>query len=406
MGNNKGGSKKNAATTSERGGPKKNAATTSEMTAQTGSPSKYRKNRKDSWDWRLNIRTWRRILLGLLLLLLCCFVGYQMWSEKESKGKVGESPPVQVSFNFTGHALFVFGDSTVDAGNFGFTAPPYGIDYKGMTPRFTNGRTIADYLAIKMGTQIPRAYNSLGPDELKDDTVNINFAAGGCGLLTNTMPIRCATMLDQVNQMVEARPGNSKGQRAVYFVSAGANDFVFNFNGNPEGFAKELVGKMESYMEVKALRVNELLVSRGGARTFLINNIGPIGCIPDKSINWSRICNETLNEGVKAYNMKLVDVLKKFQNDFNVSIILADSDKMFTDMVDHPLQFGLKNITHPCCGDWNAKDNKFDCRNQTEVCSNRNEFLFFDGAHFTQNANKVFVDYCILGRVCYPIESV
>lgn len=40
-----------------------------------------------------------------------------------------------------------------------------------------------------MGTQIPKAYNSLGPDDLKDDTVNINFAAGGCGLLNYTMPI-------------------------------------------------------------------------------------------------------------------------------------------------------------------------------------------------------------------------
>lgn len=65
-----------------------------------------------------------------------------------------------------------------------------------------------------------------------------------------------------------------------------------------------------------------------------------MGCIPDKSINCSRICNETLNEAVKAYNVKLVDILKKFQNDFNVSIFLADSDRMFIDMVDHPFQFG------------------------------------------------------------------
>ncbi|KAI8549006.1 hypothetical protein RHMOL_Rhmol07G0317600 [Rhododendron molle] len=56
----------------------------------------------------------------------------------------------------------------------------------------------------------------------------------------------------------------------------------------------------------------KLLVSCGGARTFMINNIGPIGCIPHKSINCSRICNETLNEAMKAYNVKLVDILKKF----------------------------------------------------------------------------------------------
>lgn len=51
-------------------------------------------------------------------------------------------------------ALYVFGDSDLDNGNNNnkntlakANYPPYGIDYpKGVTGRFTNGQTIADYL--------------------------------------------------------------------------------------------------------------------------------------------------------------------------------------------------------------------------------------------------------------------
>lgn len=38
-------------------------------------------------------------------------------------------------------------------------------------------------------------------------------------------------MSDQVIQMVNARPGDSDRGSAVYFVSVGANDFIFSFKG-------------------------------------------------------------------------------------------------------------------------------------------------------------------------------
>ena len=50
-------------------------------------------------------------------------------------------------------AMFVFGDSLVDDGNNNFLNSiaksnyyPYGIDFRGPTGRFTNGRTVVDLL--------------------------------------------------------------------------------------------------------------------------------------------------------------------------------------------------------------------------------------------------------------------
>ncbi|KAH7853769.1 hypothetical protein Vadar_006362 [Vaccinium darrowii] len=295
-----------------------------------------------------------------------------------------------------GRPLFVFGDSTVDAGNFRITTRPYGIDYKTATPRFTNGRTIADDLAEKMGTPIPQAFNSLGAD---DQHININFASGGCGLLTKTNPLPCTSMSDQVIQMINARVGNVERARAVYFISVGANDIVFSFQSFPgtrNEFADVLVSKMESYMK--------LLFFSGGARIFVVNNLAPIGCIPDK-FNGSS-CDDNLNEVAEAFNIRLESALNKFRKDYGAAIFLANSTKMFAQILEHPEKFGFKNTTGPCCGEWKALENRFDCGKNSSYCGDRDEFVFFDGAHSTEAANKLFVDYCLSGRVCSPLGNV
>jgi len=53
-------------------------------------------------------------------------------------------------------ALYVFGDSLMDSGNNNFMPTfakanylPYGVDFpKGSTGRFTNGKTVADFIGI------------------------------------------------------------------------------------------------------------------------------------------------------------------------------------------------------------------------------------------------------------------
>ncbi|KAL7228005.1 hypothetical protein ACSBR1_022810 [Camellia fascicularis] len=95
-------------------------------------------------------------------------------------------------------ALFVFGDSTVDAGNNnkienGITANfyPYGVDCNNQSiGRFTNGLTTVDFMAFSL-VDVPSrpAYHNLTESGRKRPTIamaGINYGSSGCGILTTT----------------------------------------------------------------------------------------------------------------------------------------------------------------------------------------------------------------------------
>ncbi|XP_028052248.1 GDSL esterase/lipase At2g03980-like [Camellia sinensis] len=93
-------------------------------------------------------------------------------------------------------ALYVFGDSTVDAGNNNYIDNaaranflPYGIDFNNTpTGRFTNGKTIADFIAILYNLSLPPPYLSLMEAQRKTTMGGINYASAGCGISPNTKP--------------------------------------------------------------------------------------------------------------------------------------------------------------------------------------------------------------------------
>ncbi|KAH7847450.1 hypothetical protein Vadar_026185 [Vaccinium darrowii] len=316
---------------------------------------------------------------------------------------INQTPPHHLSFmnDLQGRPLFVFGDSTVDAGNFNITKFPYGLDAPENFPkRFSNHYSIADHLAVKMQTPIPRAFNSLGVDELKKN-VNINFASGGCGLLPTTHPLECTTFADQVIQFQTSTTKNEDLGRSVFFISVGANDFVFSFNGkDSEKFAVGLVGRLETYLKA--------LYSCGGARIFIVNNIAPVGCIPDKRNRTTNECDEVLNKSIHVYNKLLVQTLKKFKNEHDVLMYLADSDKMYSEIRKARLSFGFTEIYKPCCGEWEPLMRMFWCDETARYCDRRTEFLFFDGAHTTHEANRIFVEHCFAANLeedCFRQEQ-
>ncbi|KAL9249542.1 GDSL esterase/lipase-like protein [Drosera capensis] len=91
-------------------------------------------------------------------------------------------------------AVFVFGDSLVEAGNNNYIVGlskantlPYGIDFEdGPTGRFTNGRTIIDIVGQKVGLKdfIPQylAPNTIGNVILK----GVNYASGAGGIFNKS----------------------------------------------------------------------------------------------------------------------------------------------------------------------------------------------------------------------------
>ncbi|KAF7138521.1 hypothetical protein RHSIM_Rhsim07G0252400 [Rhododendron simsii] len=300
----------------------------------------------------------------------------------------------------TVEGVFVFGDSTVSAGDFAATAYPYGLDWKnGSGGRFSNRYTIADYFATKVGTHISHPFTSAG-DAILEDDAGINFGTGGCGLLDKTRPPRrdwqCSSASKQKRQMINLDLNKTRIEKAVFLVSIAGNDFIFSYlnkRQDAKEFAQELGVEMKSLLET---------LYTLGARKFVVNNVGPVGCIPNLRHSFRMMtCNIWLNEDVKIYNNHLKAVLRDFANTFvECKVVLADSYGLLSLILDDPAKYGFKNVSHACCGEWSKDNNMFECKNSTEICGDRKAHLFFDGAHTTDHANKVFADNCLSGKVC------
>ncbi|PON31257.1 SGNH hydrolase-type esterase domain containing protein, partial [Parasponia andersonii] len=88
-------------------------------------------------------------------------------------------------------ALYVFGDSLFDSGNNNLLPtfaranfPPYGVNFKqGVTGRYTNGRTVADFIAEHLGLPYTPPFLSVKGSAGR---TGLNYASGSCGILPET----------------------------------------------------------------------------------------------------------------------------------------------------------------------------------------------------------------------------
>ncbi|KAI8549011.1 hypothetical protein RHMOL_Rhmol07G0318100 [Rhododendron molle] len=315
-------------------------------------------------------------------------------------------------FEETVEGVFVFGDSTVSAGDFAATPYPYGLDWKnGPGGRFSNRYTIADCFATKVGTHISQPFNTFGKDAKVDDA-GINFGTGGCGLLDKTRPPsrywQCSSASEQKSQMINLDLNKTRIEKAVFLVSMAGNDFIFSYLNKRQVVHKffylYLLSDAKEFAQELGVEMKGLLETlyTFGARKFVVNNVGPVGCIPNLRHSFKMMtCNVQLNEDVKMYNNHLKAVLRDFANMFVESkVVLADSYGVLSLILDDPAKYGFKNVSHACCGKWSKETNMFECNNSTEICGDRKAYLFFDGAHTTDQANKVFADNCLSGKVC------
>ncbi|KAG5542488.1 hypothetical protein RHGRI_022135 [Rhododendron griersonianum] len=288
-------------------------------------------------------------------LILLWFVVMVTMHRIASKGLLsdGQSEGTIWTEVFEGKKLYVLGDSTVANGNYDMTHRPYGIDLKdGSDPsgRFSNGYTIADYLAMKLGSPIPQAHNSMTEEQRKKN-VGINFASAGCGILSTTHLLpKCRTLNDQIGLLTDERPSSADLEDSLFFLSAGSNDFI----ADPKLNVKDMVAEFK--VKIKSLY-------KRGARNFLINNVGPVGCIPNK-------------------------------RDQSTETDEFSTKPCFSTPIDKP-----------CCGKWDAKLKMFMCNKDSVVCEARKKALFFDGAHITERANKIYVDHCFSGDICHQITT-
>ncbi|KAF8012821.1 hypothetical protein BT93_I0857 [Corymbia citriodora subsp. variegata] len=302
-------------------------------------------------------------------------------------------------------ALFVFGDSLLDAGNNVYlnnTSPkvnyyPYGETFfKHPTGRVCDGRIVPDFIAEYAKLPFIRPYLEPG---FSNHTDGVNFASAGAGVLPETRPgtIHLKLQLSYFGEVVKRlrqQLGDEDAHKlladAVYLFSMGGNDYmtVYTDSGSSvlkKTFVTMVLGNFTAVVkEVYAL----------GGRKFAFQNVGPIGCMPaTRESSGMDGCLDGLSELARMHNIALSKLLRKLAYQHaGFSYALFDYYTSLTMRTQYGSKFGFKEGESACCGS-GAYNGNFTCGGQGgtakyNLCGDPSKYVWFDAAHPTESANK------------------
>ncbi|VFQ86453.1 unnamed protein product [Cuscuta campestris] len=322
-------------------------------------------------------------------------------------------------------AFYVFGDSLVDNGNNNYLAttaradsPPYGIDYPTHRPtgRFSNGLNIPDLISEKIGSEplMPYLSPALSGKKL---LVGANFASAGVGVLNDTgiqfvNIIRIHQQLDYFAQYQErlaavvgaAEKAKKLVNEALVLITLGGNDFVNNYFLVPFSFRSRQY-PLPDYVTFVISEYKKVLkrLYDLGARRVLVTGTGPLGCVPAELAQHSRIgeCAKELQRASALYNPQLLQMIKQLNREINRDVFIgANINQMHLDFITSPQSFGFKTSKVACCG-----QGRFNglglCTPLSNLCPNRNEYVFWDAFHPSEKANRIIVDQMLKGSNDY-----
>ncbi|KAL0350744.1 UNVERIFIED_CONTAM: GDSL esterase/lipase [Sesamum radiatum] len=338
-------------------------------------------------------------------------------------------------------ALYVFGDSLFDSGNNNLLPtlakanfPPYGMNFeRGATGRFTNGRTVVDFIAEFLGLPHSPPYLSLIRTLLRSEPLTgLNFASSSCGILPETGSDlgKCLNLAEQIGLFERAvKQDISKHyktadelsnylSKSVFVISIGSNDYINNYldtqsfdtskRYDPLSFARLLTDKFSQQLE----RLYHL-----GARKVIIFEIGPIGCIPSttKQVKHKGRCVEQINQLANMFNNHLAPMLQNLTSSLSwLGLHLGHATGLATRQYSIHLNTVtnsspssdptcLTDSSNACCVTWMNGTSACIPELGALACREPNKHYFWDGYHLTEAVYKTIATHCFNGSsVCIP----
>ncbi|OMP03045.1 Lipase, GDSL [Corchorus olitorius] len=298
-------------------------------------------------------------------------------------------------------ALYVFGDSLFDSGNNNLLPtvaradyPPYGINFvKHSTGRFTNGRTLPDFIAEFLELPYPPPYLSI-PDEDSMKLTGLNYASASCGILPETgrQYGKCLSLGEQIEMFQRTI------EKKLLFSHFKKSEELSNYQDyDPQSFAQLLINALSNHLQ---------RLYRLGARKIVTLEIPPLGCIPHftRKYELTEKCHEETNQIVSYFNNKLPATLKELASTLPGSVfVLARIYSLGYNAVNNPSKYGFADVSNPCCSTW--ENGTSACIPFQAPCSNPNEHFFWDGYHNTETGNAIAAALCFNDPgFCSPIN--
>lgn len=258
---------------------------------------------------------------------------------------------------------FIFGDSLVDNGNLYRltgnqfpTSPPY---FQG---RFSNGPVWSEILGSELKIVPVSSVNfAVGGST----SGNVNALNGLLGAQLPSLPFQVNSQFPQFSSQTPIDPN------ALYAISIGANDYL----------AQPLTLRATNSQVVVnniSTAVNTLIDK--GARNIIVANLPTLGSTPqEQALGTTSVSTNLTVEHNRNLNIAL-GAIAHIRKDVN--IIPLDVNAVFTEVTAKPDRFGLTNVSQPCFN-----------RLAGTLCSNPNQYLFWDELHPTTRGHELIAQY-------------
>ncbi|XP_027152454.1 GDSL esterase/lipase 6 [Coffea eugenioides] len=306
-------------------------------------------------------------------------------------------------------SIYVFGDSIFDAGNNHYNKycaaqadfPPYGSTFfHRPTGRFTNGRTVADFLSQFLGLPLQKPFLEAQLDIINGTLKNypsngINFASAGSGVLYTTNKdlnvTSLQTQLQQFKSLIDQNHLDKKVvKQSLFFLESGSNDafnYFFPFEAptlSPDAYVQEMLKQVGNFVD----QIYEL-----GARKIALFSLGPVGCVPARALlpgAPTDKCNGKMNKMVKNFNMGLENLVKAIPSKYPGAIAVYGAVYKTVQLFrDNPSQYGFNDVTNACCG-YGTLGGMVQCGKEGyTVCPEPDRNLFWDYFHPSERTYKL-----------------
>ncbi len=271
------------------------------------------------------------------------------------------------AFNFNN--VVVIGDSLSDTGNvftfFGgaFVEPPFG----GLIPqmsyasgRFADDLIYVDFLAEELGFNADPSLLG-GP----------NFAVGGA----QTGPLKAGlppSLLDQTAAFLMSTGGIAPSD-TLYLINGSTNDLrpaaVLQQQGDNAAASAIALDAATNVASIIASLAN------AGAEDFFVFNSADLGITPEATRGPAGLDLASTSLSLQ-FNALLEGALSPFEDNLGGNLTLFDFFGLSREVVENPANFGLTEVVAPCI-------------TETTLCTNPNDFLFYDGIHPTSAAHQI-----------------
>ncbi|KAL3519932.1 hypothetical protein ACH5RR_018081 [Cinchona calisaya] len=333
--------------------------------------------------------------------------------------------------------IFAFGDSLTDAGNYlelyphlipqekipHFFLPPNGDTYfHHPTGRCCDGRLMIDFFAEYFGLpHLPTYFGGKNKSSSRNFEYGVNFAVVGSPVLDISFYEQKGmvypwpySMKDQLNWFKDLLPilcrsssCNELKQRAlVIFGPFGANDYNNEYFG---GTSRE---EIRSLVPLVAQGLASAELIEAGMETIMVPGMVPDGCLPqplssNRDHPTTTGCIGWLNDLMISHNKMLQKELDQVRNHHpHASIIYADYYNSAMQLYHSAQEYGFNGRTFiACCGGGGPYNYNFtaECGDPlTTSCLDPSIFVNWDGAHFTEAANRWMSKAILEGPYTFP----